>query len=119
LPVVFGQARCLSHGETLWADSGQTYLENRSGTFAADIISASCPSSGRNLREDFGPESDIDFLVEFDPAHIPGLLDVAGMEIELSELLGGRRVDLRTAEDLSRYFRDEVVAAAEEQYAEG
>jgi len=74
---------------------------------------------GSYLREDFGPESDIDFLVEFDQRHIPTLLDVAGMEIELSELLGGRKVDLRTPQDLSRYFRDEVVAQAEVQYAEG
>jgi len=74
---------------------------------------------GSFLREDFGPESDIDFLVEFHPEHIPGLLDVAGMEIELSELLNGRKVDLRTPQDLSRYFRDEVVAQAEVQYAEG
>ncbi|HTY26413.1 MAG TPA: nucleotidyltransferase family protein [Desulfomonilaceae bacterium] len=72
---------------------------------------------GSYLREDFGPESDIDFLVEFDPDHIPGLLEIAGMEIELSERLG-RKVDLRTAQDLSRYFRDEVVAQAEVQYAE-
>ncbi len=72
---------------------------------------------GSYLREDFGPESDIDFLFEFDPEHIPTLFDVAGMEIELSEMLG-RKVDLRTAEDLSRYFRDEVVAQAEVQYAE-
>ena len=74
---------------------------------------------GSYLREDFGPESDIDFLVEFDPYHIPTLFDIAGMEIELSELLGGRKVDVRTAQDLSRYFRDEVVAQAEVQYAEG
>ena len=73
---------------------------------------------GSYLRDDFGPESDVDLLVEFDPEHIPGLFDVAGMEIELSEMLG-RKVDLRTAEDLSRYFRDEVVAQAEVQYAEG
>jgi hypothetical protein len=73
---------------------------------------------GSYLREDFGPESDIDLLVEFDPEHIPGLLDIAGMEMELSEALG-RKVDLRTAEDLSRYFRDEVVAQAEVQYAAG
>jgi predicted nucleotidyltransferase len=71
------------------------------------------------LRGDFGPESDIDFLVEFDSQHIPTLFDVAGMEIELSELLNGRKVDLRTPQDLSRYFRDEVVAHAEVQYAEG
>jgi uncharacterized protein len=73
---------------------------------------------GSYLREDFGSESDIDFLVEFDPEHIPTLFDVAGMEIELSELVG-RKADLRTAQDLSRYFRDEVVAHAEVQYAEG
>jgi predicted nucleotidyltransferase len=74
---------------------------------------------GSYLTDAFGPESDIDFLVEFDPSFIPGLLDVAGMEIELSALLGGRKVDIRTAEDLSRYFRDEVVAGAELRYAEG
>ena len=74
---------------------------------------------GSYLREDFGPDSDIDFLVEFDQRHIPTLFDVAGMEIELSEILGGRKVDLRTPQDLSRYFRDEVVAQAEAQYAEG
>lgn len=73
---------------------------------------------GSYLRDDFGPESDIDFLVEFEPEHIPGLIKFAGMEIELSEILG-RKVDLRTAQDLSRYFRDEVVAQAEVQYAEG
>jgi hypothetical protein len=73
---------------------------------------------GSYLREDFGPESDIDFLVEFEPEHIPGLIKFAGMERELSELLGGRKVDMRTALDLSRYFRDEVVASAEVQYAE-
>lgn len=64
-------------------------------------------------------DSDIDLLVEFGPGGKPGLLSLAAMEDELSELLGGRRVDLRTAEDLSRHFRDEVVHAAEVQYARG
>ena len=72
---------------------------------------------GSALREDFGPYSDIDLLEEFDPNHIPGFIRLAGMEIELSELLG-RKVDLRTPEDLSRYFRKEVVDSAEVQYAE-
>ena len=63
----------------------------------------------------FCPESDIDVLVEFDPGHTPGLLMLAGMEIEISERLG-RKVDMRTAEDLSRYFRDEVVASALPQF---
>ncbi len=74
---------------------------------------------GSALRTDFGPESDIDVLVEFVPGHIPGLLGMAGMEIELSELFGGHKVDLRTKEDLSRYFRQEVLDTAEVQYAQG
>ena len=73
---------------------------------------------GSVLRGDFGPESDIDFLVEFDPDHIPGLIRLAGMEIELSTIMG-RKVDLRTPQDLSRYFRQEVLDSAEVQYAEG
>ncbi len=71
---------------------------------------------GSALREDFGPESDIDVLVEFEPDRIPGLLGVAGMELELSELFTGRKVDLRTPEDLSPYFRQDVLATAEVQY---
>jgi uncharacterized protein len=70
---------------------------------------------GSVLRDDFGPESDVDVLVEFAPEHIPGLMGMSRMEIDLSEIVG-RKVDLRTAEDLSRYFRDEVVEAAELQY---
>jgi predicted nucleotidyltransferase len=65
------------------------------------------------------PDSDVDLLVEFDSGQAPGLLGLAGMELELSALLGGRRVDLRTPQDLSRYFRDEVVRTAELQYARG
>lgn len=72
---------------------------------------------GSALRNDFSPESDIDILVEFEPDRIPGLLGMARMERELSEFFQGRKVDLRTPEDLSRYFRDDVVAEAEVQYA--
>jgi uncharacterized protein len=72
---------------------------------------------GSQLKGTARPDSDIDLLVEFDPAHIPGLLGIAAMEIELSDLLGGRKVDLRTPGDLSRYFRDDVVKTAEVQYA--
>ena len=71
---------------------------------------------GSVLREDFRQDSDVDILVWFAPEHIPSLLGIAGMEIELSEMLG-RKVDLRTPEELSRYFRDEVVSGAEVQYA--
>lgn len=73
---------------------------------------------GSILRGDSTPDSDIDFLIEFDPDHIPGLIRLAGMEIELTEILG-RKVDLRTPEDLSPYFRKEVLDSAEVQYAEG
>jgi uncharacterized protein len=71
---------------------------------------------GSVLRDDFGPESDVDVLVEFEPGASVGLIRMAGMEIELSTIIG-RKVDLRTANDLSRYFRDEVVDSAEVQYA--
>lgn len=71
---------------------------------------------GSVLRDDFGPESDVDVLVRFDPDHIPGLFALVGMENELGEILG-RRVDLRTPEDLSRYFRDKVLSEAVVQYA--
>ena len=62
---------------------------------------------GSVLREDFGPDSDVDVLVEFEPGHVPGLAFFA-MQRELSEILG-RKVDLNTAGDLSPYFRDEVL----------
>ena len=70
---------------------------------------------GSVLSERFRPDSDVDMLVEFEPEHVPGLFSLAGMEIEMSETLG-REVELRTAEDLSRYFRDEVVKSAEVVY---
>lgn len=73
---------------------------------------------GSALREDFGPESDVDILVEFEPGQSVGLIRLAGMEIELSDILG-RKVDLRTPGDLSRYFRQEILDSAEVQYAEG
>ena len=71
---------------------------------------------GSVLTDEFGPDSDVDMLVEYEPGVKVGLLDMARHEIELSESIG-RKVDLRTAEDLSRYFRDEVVQSAVVQYA--
>ena len=71
---------------------------------------------GSVLTDRFGPDSDVDVLVEFDPEHIPGLIALSGMERELSEILG-RKADMRTPNDLSRYFRDEVVRKAVIQYA--
>ena len=70
---------------------------------------------GSVLTERFRPESDVDMLVEFEPGHTPGYFGLAGMEIELSEKLG-RKVDLRTARELSKHFRDRVIAEAAVQY---
>jgi predicted nucleotidyltransferase len=69
---------------------------------------------GSILRPDFRPDSDIDVLVDFEPGHVPGLAFFT-MQDELSTLLG-RRVDLNTSADLSRYFRDKVLHEAETLY---
>ncbi len=69
---------------------------------------------GSVLRDDFGSDSDVDVLVEFEAGHIPGLAFFT-MEIELSQILG-RKVDLNTPQFLSRYFRDQVLAEADVQY---
>lgn len=66
---------------------------------------------GSILREDFGPQSDVDFLVEFQPDRAVSLFDLGGMNMELRELLQ-RDVDIRTPQDLSRYFRDEIIKSA-------
>jgi len=63
------------------------------------------------------PDSDVDLLVEFDPGREPGLIGLSAMEEELSSLMGGRRIDLRTPADLSRHFRGDVIRTAEVQYA--
>ena len=73
---------------------------------------------GSVLRDDFRPDSDVDVLVEFEPGYSIGLIRLAGIELELSQLTG-HKVDLRTPADLSRYFRQEVLDSAEVQYAQG
>ena len=72
---------------------------------------------GSTFKGTAAPESDIDLLVEFDTGRIPGLLRLAEMEAELSNLMHGRRVDLRTQNDLSGLFRESVLREAEVQYA--
>ena len=73
---------------------------------------------GSVLRDDFSRSSDIDMLVEFVPDYIPGFFDLIEMEKELSSMFGGRKVDLRTPNDLSKYFRNDVLAEAEAVYVE-
>jgi predicted nucleotidyltransferase len=70
---------------------------------------------GSVLRDDFGPKSDVDVLVEFDQNAKVGLIKLAGIEIELGELIG-RKVDLNTAGFISKYFRDRVLSEAEDLY---
>jgi len=72
---------------------------------------------GSTLKSTARPDSDIDLLVEFEPERVPGLLGLAEIEAQLSQMLGGRSVDLRTPNDLSELFRDAVIETAEVQYA--
>ena len=70
---------------------------------------------GSVLRDDFGPDSDVDVLVEFQPGHVPGL-NFVSIERELSELLQGRRVDLVTPKFLNVRIREQVLREAESLY---
>jgi uncharacterized protein len=70
---------------------------------------------GSVLRDDFTPESDLDILVEFEPGTRIGMIRLAGLEIELGEILG-RKVDLNTPDFLSKYYRDKVLAEAAVHY---
>lgn len=74
---------------------------------------------GSSLKGAAREDSDVDLLAEFQPGDAPSLLDLARMERELTTLLGGRKVDLRTPNELSPYFRQEVLSTASVQYAEG
>ena len=71
---------------------------------------------GSVLRRDFRPDSDVDVLVEFEPGRVPGLISLAGIEFELSAMLGEHRVEMHTPLCLSKYFRADVLAKAEALY---
>ncbi len=68
------------------------------------------------LRDDFGQDSDIDMLVEFMPGEVVGFFRIVGIERAITELFKGRKVDLRTPGELSKYFRDRVIVEAETLY---
>ena len=73
---------------------------------------------GSVLRDDFGPQSDVDVLVEFQPGRTIGLR-IIDMEAELSRLLGGKhKADIVSAKYLNPRLRDNILASAEVQYAE-
>ena len=71
---------------------------------------------GSVVRNDFNPDSDIDVLVEFEPRHVPGLIGLAGMELELSKLFGGRKVDLNTPGFFGTSLREKILQEAIVQY---
>jgi predicted nucleotidyltransferase len=87
-------------------------------------LAAFCEANGIRKLSLFGsqlhgtarPDSDIDLLVEFYPDRIPGFFGIARMGRELSEMVEGRKVDLKTPMGLSRYFRDQVLREALPQY---
>lgn len=72
---------------------------------------------GSTVKGTARPDSDLDLLVEFEPDRVPGLLGMAKIEEELSALMGGKTIDLRTPGDLSRYFRDDILRTARTRYA--
>ena len=74
---------------------------------------------GSVLRDDFRPDSDVDVLVEFEPGETPSFFGLADIEEELSQLMGGRKLDLVTPKFLNRWMRDRVLAEAKVLYAEG
>ena len=72
---------------------------------------------GSVLSSRFNDQSDIDILIEFNSHIKVGLMQMAQMELELSKIIG-RKVDLRTPSELSRYFRQDVLDSAIPQYAQ-
>ena len=116
-----------SRGEQMAPDSKRHSRMNPDLSVSRELIGAFCRKHGIRklavfgsaLGQDFGPASDVDVLVEFEHDRIPGLLGIARLERELSPVFGGRKVDLRTPQDLSRYFRQSVIEEAEVQYAQG
>jgi predicted nucleotidyltransferase len=73
---------------------------------------------GSAVRGELNPDSDIDFLVEFKQGYAPSFFELYRLETELTEIFNGRKIDLRTPADLSKYFRDEVVSGSEVLYSE-
>lgn len=91
--------------------------KNRLRTFCKKHHIKKMSLFGSAIRDDFGPDSDIDILVEFEEEHTPSFFKLFDMEEELTDILGGRKADIRTKEDLSKYIREEVENNSVIQYA--
>jgi predicted nucleotidyltransferase len=112
-------------GERIAADGNKGGHVNVRLSFDRDALADLCRRHhirrlalfGSTLKGTARADSDIDLLVEFAHGKEPGLIRLAGIEASFSALFGGRRVDLRTAQDLSEHFRAEVPRSALVQYA--
>src|SRR5437660_2714597 len=91
------------------------FLKSETAQFCAQHGIQSLSLFGSILRDDFGPASDVDVLVEFERDARVGLIKKAAIQNELSRLIG-REVDLRTPAELSPYIRDRVLESASVQY---
>ena len=96
------------HGIEINRSEIETFCESNGITFLALF--------GSILTDDFHSDSDVDVLVRFEEGRTPGFLVMAALEMKLSEIIQ-RKVDLRTPAELSRYFRQEVLATCAVQYA--
>ncbi len=106
----------IRYDSLIMALHGVTFPMDRIGEICRRYGAAKLSLFGSILRDDFHAGSDVDLLVEFHPQTRIGLVGLANMEAELSEAIG-RRVDLRTPDDLSQYFRDRVVKQARPLHA--
>jgi predicted nucleotidyltransferase len=70
---------------------------------------------GSVLRDDFGPDSDVDLLVEFEPGHVVGFA-IIDVEADLSRVFGGRRVDSHNPKFLNRHLKDGILSSSELLY---
>jgi uncharacterized protein len=109
-------SRAVGHDERVELRPGLSIEDSFLDRFAARHGIRRLALYGSVLRDDFGPSSDIDILVEFQPGRTPGLPRPAQLELELESVLG-RPVEPRTYHDLSRFFRDSVAANARPVYA--
>lgn len=121
------QRECLL-GFDVTSDPVQARILGTNISWSSEAVVAFCQKHGiarlaifgSATRETFTENSDIDILVVFKPGRVPGLFGLARMERELSTtVFHGRKVDMRTPDDLSRYFRDDVIASAVPIHEEG
>lgn len=96
---------------------GNLVSNNKLSKFCKDNYIIKMSLFGSALTDKFNSESDIDLLVEFEEGHTPGIFKILEMQEEISSILQGRKVDLRTPNDISRYFRNQVIQSSEVVYA--